>query len=553
MTAGRRPFAAWGAILVAGLLAVPILVVAAHVFLPGQGAWQHVARTLLGTYVGNTLLLALGTGTGVFVLGLGSAWLVASYRFPLHKTWEWALVLPLAFPGYVIAYAYTDFLQVSGPVQTWIREATGLSARDYWFPPVRSLGGAIVLLSLVLYPYVYLLARATLIRQSAGMLDAARSLGCTRAQAFRRVALPMARPALASGVALALMETLADFGTVSYFGVPVLTTGIYRAWFSLGDPVAAAKLSAALLAGVLLLLLLELRSRGKMRFADDGGTEAEQTELTGWRGLLASVACAVPVVLGFLLPAGILLHRALVSGTGFSPRYLDLLTNTLGLAFLASALVVCAALVVAYGRRLDPAWAVRAAHRTAGLGYAVPGSVVAVGVLIPLAFVDHSIVMWFQERLGQAPALVLTGSVAGLLYAYLVRFLSVALQTLDAGLARITPSMDAAARSLGATPGGVLKRVHAPMLRPALFTAALIVFVEVMKELPATVILRPFNFETLAVYTYHLAADERLTEAATPALTIVLAGLIPVLILSRQITRRTPARRSLSRTVAAHA
>ena len=547
MSLRGRPGAAWGAIVVAVLLAVPILVVAAHVFLPGEGAWSHVSRILLPAYLGNTVLLALGTGSGVLLLGLGSAWLVAAYRFPLHRFWEWSLVLPLAFPGYVIAYAYTDFLQVSGPVQTWIRDVSGLTAREYWFPPVRSLGGAIVLLSLVLYPYVYLLTRATLIRQSAGVLDAARSLGCTRAEAFRRVALPMARPALASGVALALMETLADFGTVSYFGVPVLTTGIYRAWFSLGDPVAAAKLSAALLAGVLLLLLLEQRSRGKMRFADDGGREAEPESLTGWRGMLASLACAVPVFLGFLLPAGILLHRAVSSGRGFSARYVDLLTNTVTLALLASALVVAAALLVAYGRRLDASWPARAAHRAAGLGYAVPGSMVAVGVLIPLAFLDHSLVAWMQERLGKAPALVLTGSVAGLLYAYLVRFLSVALQTLDSGLARITPSMDAAARSLGASPGGVLRRVHAPILRPAIFTAALIVFVEVMKELPATVILRPFNFETLAVYTYHLAADERLTEAATPALTIVLAGLLPVLILSRQITRRAPRRRSLSR------
>ena len=547
MRRGKRPGAAWGAIVVAVLLAVPILVVAAHIFLPGEGAWTHVSRTLLPAYLGNTVLLAVGTGTGVFLLGLGSAWLVAAYRFPLQRLWEWSLVLPLAFPGYVIAYAYTDFLQVSGPVQTWIREMTGLTAREYWFPPVRSLGGAIVLLSLVLYPYVYLLTRATLIRQSAGVLDAARSLGCTRAEAFRRVALPMARPALASGVALALMETLADFGTVSYFGVPVLTTGIYRAWFSLGDPVTAAKLSAALLAGVLVLLLLEQRSRGKMRFTDEGGRNAEPEQLTGWRGAFASLACAVPVILGFLLPAGILLHRAVSSGRGFGARYVELLTNTVTLALFASALVVAAALLVAYGRRLDSSWPARAAHRAAGLGYAVPGSVVAVGVLIPLAFVDHSLVAWMRERLGMAPALVLTGSVAGLLYAYLVRFLSVALQTLDSGLARITPSMDAAARSLGASPGGVLRRVHAPILRPALFTAALIVFVEVMKELPATVILRPFNFETLAVYTYHLAADERLTEAATPALTIVLAGLLPVLILSRQITRPVPRRRSLSR------
>lgn len=528
------------AMLVALLVALPVLTVALHVFLPDEGAWRHIARVLLPGYVRNTLLLVLGTAFGVLALGLSSAWLVSVCRFPGRRLFEWALVLPLAFPAYVIAYTYTDLLQVSGPVQAFIRDLTGWSARDYWFPPIRSLGGAIAMLSLVLYPYVYLLGRAAFVQQSSGILEAARTLGCGPWGAFLKVALPMARPALVAGVLLALMETLADFGTVAYFGVPVFTTGIYRAWFSLGDPVSAAKLSAVLLAFVFALVALERWNRGGMRFHQLGAPAAERKpyHLKGWHAALAVFACSVPLFFGFLLPAARLGWLAWIGGDAqFGARYLGLLWNSVSLAAISAVVAVGAAIIVGYGLRLRPGTPMRMAHRVAGLGYAIPGSVIAVGVLIPLAAADHGLRGWLSSWFGVEPGLILTGGILGLLFAYLARFLAVSLQSVDAGLARITPAMDDAARALGDGPGRTLKRVHLPILRANLLTAGLIVFVDVMKELPATLILRPFDFDTLAVQAYKLAADERLAEASTASLAIVLAGLIPVILLARQVSR----------------
>jgi iron(III) transport system permease protein len=536
------------AMLVAAVVALPVLTVAWHIFLPDQGAWRHIAGVLLPEYVGNTLLLVAGTAFGVLALGLSTAWLVAVCRFPGRRLFEWALVLPLAFPAYVIAYTYTDLLQVSGPVQTFIRDLTGWSARDYWFPPIRSLGGAIAMLSLVLYPYVYLLGRAAFVQQSGGILEVARTLGCGPWGAFLRVALPMARPALVAGVLLALMETLADFGTVAYFGVPVFTTGIYRAWFSLGDPVSAAKLSAVLLAFVFTLVALERWNRGGMRFHQVGAPAAEHKayQLAGGRAALAVGICAVPLCFGFLLPAGRLAWLAWIGGDAqFGARYLGLLWNSISLAATSAVVAVAAAVVVSYGMRLRPGAPMRLAHRVAGLGYAIPGSVIAVGVLIPLATADHGLRVWLGAWFGVEPGLVLTGGILGLLFAYVARFLAVSLQSVDAGLARITPAMDDAARALGDGPGRTLRRVHLPILRANLLTAGLIVFVDVMKELPATLILRPFDFDTLAVQAYKLAADERLAEASTASLAIVVAGLIPVILLARQVSR-PPKRRQRS-------
>lgn len=532
------------AMLVAVLVALPVLTVALHVFLPDEGAWRHIARVLLPEYVRNTLLLVLGTAFGVLALGLSSAWLVSVCRFPGRRLFEWALVLPLAFPAYVIAYTYTDLLQVSGPVQTFIRDLTGWSAREYWFPPIRSLGGAVAMLSLVLYPYVYLLGRAAFVQQSSGILEAARTLGCGPWGAFLKVALPMARPALVAGVLLALMETLADFGTVAYFGVPVFTTGIYRAWFSLGDPVSAAKLSGVLLAFVFALVALERWNRGGMRFHQLGAPAAERKpyHLRGWHAALAVFACSVPLFFGFLLPAARLGWLAWIGGDAqFGARYFVLLWNSVSLAAISAVVAVGAAVIVGYGLRLRPGGPMRLAHRVAGLGYAIPGSVIAVGVLIPLAAADHGLRGWLSSMFGFEPGLILTGGILGLLFAYLARFLAVSLQSVDAGLARITPAMDDAARALGDGPGRTLKRVHLPILRANLLTAGLIVFVDVMKELPATLILRPFDFDTLAVQAYKLAADERLAEASTASLAIVVAGLIPVILLARQVSR--PAQR----------
>lgn len=530
--------------LVAALVALPVITVALHIFLPDEGAWRHIASVLLSDYLRNTVLLVAGTGLGVLVLGLSTAWLVSVCRFPGRRLFEWALVLPLAFPAYVIAYTYTDLLQVSGPVQTLIRDLTGWSARDYWFPPIRSLGGAVAMLSLVLYPYVYLLGRAAFVQQSSGILEAARTLGCGPWKAFLKVALPMARPALVAGMLLALMETLADFGTVAYFGVPVFTTGIYRAWFSLGDPVSAAKLSAVLLTFVFMLVALERWNRGGMRFHQLGAPAAERKPyvLKGWRAAAALLVCMVPLTFGFLLPAARLGWLALAGGDSqFGARYLGLLWNSVSLAGISAVVAVAAAVIVGYGLRLRPGTPMRVAHRVAGLGYAIPGSVIAVGVLIPLAAADKGLRAWMISWFGVEPGLLLTGGILGLLFAYVARFLAVSLQSVDAGLARITPAMDDAARALGDGPGRTLKRVHLPILRVNLLTAGLIVFVDVMKELPATLILRPFNFDTLAVQAYKLAADERLAEASTASLAIVAAGMIPVILLARQVSR--PARR----------
>jgi iron(III) transport system permease protein len=528
------------AMLVAALVALPVVTVALHVFLPDEGAWRHIARVLLPEYVSNTVLLVAGTACGVLALGLSTAWLVAVCRFPGRRIFEWALVMPLAFPAYVIAYTYTDLLQVSGPVQTFIRDLTGWSARDYWFPPIRSLGGAIAMLSLVLYPYVYLLGRAAFVQQSSGILEAARTLGCGPWGAFLKVALPMARPALVAGVLLALMETLADFGTVAYFGVPVFTTGIYRAWFSLGDPVSAAKLSAVLLAFVFTLVALERWNRGGMRFHQVGAPAAERKpyELKGGRAALAIGVCLVPLGFGFLLPAARLGWLAWFAGDEqFGARYLGLLWNSVSLAGITALAAVAAALLVGYGLRLRPGTFMKLAHRVSGLGYAIPGSVIAVGVLIPLTLADRGLRAWLTSWFGIDAGLLLTGGILGLVFAYLARFLAVALQSVDAGLARITPAMDDAAQALGEGPGRTLRRVHMPILRANLLTAGLIVFVDVMKELPATLILRPFDFDTLAVQAYKLAADERLAEASTASLAIVVAGLIPVILLARQVSR----------------
>jgi len=529
----------WCAVALAALLAVPVVFVAGNVFVPSGGAWEHLAETVLADYVHNTVWLALGVGAGVVVVGVGTAWLVTMCSFPGSRTLDWALILPLAVPAYVMAYAYTDFLQFSGPLQTWLREITGWRVRDYWFPDIRSLGGAITVMIFVLYPYVYLLARTAFLEQSVGVLEVGRTLGYGAWGSFVRIALPLARPAIAAGTSLALMETLADFGTVSYFAVQTFTTGIYRAWFSMGDPVAAAQLSAVLLAFVACVLLAERLTRGRARYHNPAPRRRlPEFRLHGWRAVAACAACCTPLVLGFVLPALILLRMTLSQGDEqFGPRFLMLARNSVSLAVISALLAIVLALVMAYAARLRPGPVTWSANRLAGLGYAIPGTVIAVGILIPVARFDHALDAFVSSAFGFSTGLLLTGGVVALVYAYLVRFFSVALQTVEAGLTRITPSMECAARSLGCSPAGVLARVHAPLLSGSLLTAALMVLVDVMKELPATFAMRPFNFDTLAVQAYNLAADERLAEAATASLAIVAVGLLPVFILSRSIAR----------------
>lgn len=522
------------------LVALPVLAVGANLFAGGTGeTWGHLMATVLPEYVANSVWLCLGVGIGVASMGTGAAWLVALNDFPGRRIAEWALLLPMAMPAYVLAYTYTDFLQFVGPLQTGLRESFGWQKGDYWFPEVRSLGGAIVLFSCVLYPYVYLLVRTAFLERAGGMIEAARALGLNPWQGFWRVSIPLARPAIAAGMALALMETLADYGTVAYFAVQTFTTGIYRAWFSLGDRIAAAQLAAALLGFVALLILLERVSRGHARYHDSSGRRrATRQVLVGRYALLAQIGCAIPVVIGFVLPALLLLRLAMgdagEEGAGFAGRFLVLARNSLTLAALAAGLAALAALLLGFAAR-DAHKLPKLASRIVGLGYAVPGSVIAVGVLIPVTRLDHWLAGLWQQMTGANPGLILTGGIAALVYAYLARFLAIALQAVEAGLARITPSMEAAARSLGSSQSETLRRVHLPLLRGSLLTAALLVFVDVMKELPATLVMRPFNFDTLATQTYTLAADERLAEASTAALAIVAVGLLPIILLARQI------------------
>ncbi|MFN4148657.1 MAG: ABC transporter permease [Rhodocyclaceae bacterium] len=527
------------ALVIGTLVCLPVLSVGANLFVAGTAdTWAHLMATVLPEYVANSLLLSLFVAIGVSVVGVATAWLVSMHEFPGRRVFEWALLLPLAIPAYVVAYVYTDLLQFVGPVQTFLRETFGWRRGDYWFPEIRSLPGAALMFICVLYPYVYLITRGAFLERGNNTFEAARSLGLTPWAAFWRVSLPLARPAIAAGVALVLMETLADYGTVAYFAVPTFTTGIYRAWFSLGDRAAAAQLSAVLLGFVSLLVMLERSSRGRAGFAETGRRKAERKALAGCRACLAVLICILPLLLGFVLPAGLLLKLALAEGDArFGVRYVTLARNSLLVAGLSAFLAMGLAVVLAYARRLRPSSLIVGINRIVGLGYAVPGAVIAVGVLIPVTRLDHWLAAQWLSWFGENPGLILTGGIAALIYAYLARFLSVALSTVEAGLARVTPSMDAAAQSLGCRPHEILRRVHLPLIRGSMFTAALLVFVDVMKELPATLVMRPFNFDTLATQTFTLAADERLAEAATAALAIVAVGLLPVLLLAKQIKK----------------
>ncbi len=521
------------AIVVAALVGAPVVVVAAHLLVPSGEVWAHLADTVLGLYIANSLWLMAGVGAGVIVGGVGAAWLVTMCRFPGSHMLEWALLLPMAMPAYVVAYTYTGLLDFAGPVQSGLRALFGWSsARDYWFPEVRSLGGAVAVMVLVLYPYVYMLARAAFLEQSVCVLEASRTLGRGAWRGFFQVALPLARPAVVAGTALALMETLNDFGTVHYFAVDTFTTGIYRTWLGLRQPAVAAQLGALLMMFVLALVLVERASRGARKYHHTTGRyrRLPRYRLHGWGCIAAQAFCLLPVVLGFGLPAGVLAAWAVETGAEamFAADFLTIVGNSFLLASIAAVLAVAVALVLAYAQRLHPTRPTRAAVRLASLGYAVPGSVIAVGTLLPLA------------QLGQALGVMLIGTVAALAYAYLVRFLAVSFGSVESSLGKVTASMEAASRTLGLGAWGTLRRVHVPIIRGSLLSAGLLVFVDVMKELPATLIMRPFNFDTLAVRTFSLAGDERLAEAAAPALAIVLVGLAPVILLSRAIARSRP-------------
>ena len=535
--------------LICLLLALPVLGVLGAWLAFDAAAWAvlvHQAQTVLAGYALQSLVLAAFVAAGVALLGGGAAAAVALFEFPGRRIFEWALLLPMAMPAYVLAYAYTDFLQFGGPLQSTLRAASG--AQGALWPDVRSLPGAIVLFVLCLYPYVYLLVRTALAERGVQMMEAARLLGAGLWRRIGAVALPLSRPALVAGVALALMETLADFGVGAYFGLSTFSTGIYKAWLVMNDRIAAAQLASLLLLMVALLLWAERRARRHLRFAANRASQATGNEgraviLSGRLALLAWSLCALPVVFGFALPL-LLLARLVWQEARFGDvglplaRFAQWSLTSFSLAATAAVLAAALALALAFALRLaasraEHGWRTRilsGAVRTVSLGYALPGAVIAVGILLPVGAVQA---LWPAAPLGA----IVTGTVAGLLYAYLVRFSAVALQSLEAGYARLPASLDDSARMLGASRACLLAEVHVPLLRRSVLAAALLVFVDVMKELPATLVLRPFNSDTLAVVAYNLARDERLAEAALPSLAIVAVGLLPVLLLSRAMRR----------------
>ncbi|MET1413846.1 iron ABC transporter permease [Roseibium sp. HPY-6] len=508
---------------------------------------QHLAETVLFRYTMTTLALMLLVAVFTAIIGTGTAWLVTMTKFPGVRFFEVALALPFAFPAYVMGYAYTDFLDHPGAVQTTLRSLTGWGPRDYWFPEIRSVEGAAIMLTLVLYPYVYLLARAAFLQESATANIAARSMGRNAWSAFFAVSLPMARPAIAGGVLLAVMETIADFGTVSYFGIQTFATGIYTSWFSLADRAGAAQLALCLLSFALFLAILERTQRGAARNYHAGKRfeRVPPVALFGWHRIGAIVACAAPVFFGFVLPLVLLFEMGLGSEQDlFSDRYLGFIQNSIILASVASIVTVGSAFLLSFNVRLNPSKTSMFAAHVSRIGYAVPGGVIAVGLLVPFALLDNTIDAYMRSTFGIRTGLLFTGTIAVLIMAYAVRFMAAALNTVDAGMTTINPSTDAVARTLGRSPLQMLWSVHIPILRPTVLTALLVVFVDVMKELPATLIMRPFNFDTLAVQAYRLASDERLEGAAVPSLVIVMVGLLPVIIVCKTLARKNTSSRS---------
>lgn len=537
----RAPAWAWGSLLVAGAITAPMLAVAlTAVSLPGA-SFLHIATTTLPEMLRNSALLALLVGLMAGSAGAVSAWIVSTCDFRGRRVLEVALLLPMAIPAYLNGYVYTWLLDVAGPVQETFRGLTGLRYGQYWMPEIRSLPGAAVMLAMVLYPYVYLLCRAAFLQQSVCLLEASRTLGHGLPRTFIHVALPLARPALAAGIGLALMETLADFGTVQHFGVRTFTTGIYEAWFGMGDRGAAAQLSVALLGCVFLALGLEHVSRGGRRFhaTTTRHPPLRPVRLHGWKQAAAILACAMPVVLGFVVPAAALAWLAVTAGDPLDPRrFLPFAVNSLVLSSITAVLAVMLAAMMAWAARMHPSPLRHVANRVAALGYALPGSVIAVGTLVPFGVFDNVLDAWMRQSFGVSTGLLLSGTIVALVFAYLVRFLAVALSAVESGLARLRPSLFAAARVLGRTPGQAVREVELPLARGALLTAGVLVFVDTMKELPATLIVRPFDFDTLAVRLYNLASDERLAEASTAALLIVVVGLLPVAALTRAMRRQ---------------
>ena len=533
-----------GALAIAALILAPLAAVAWMALFPTENIWPHLIATVLPTYALNSLALMALVGLGAALVGTGGAWLTVMTDFPGRRIFDWALLAPLAVPAYLGAYALVDLFEYAGPVQVALREAFGWrNAQDYWFPEVRSFRTAVIVLILSLYPYVYLLARAAFREQSVCALEVARSLGLGPWGTFARVALPLARPAIVAGVAIVAMETLNDFGAVDFFAVRTLTTGVFSVWLESANAGGAAQISCVMLAFVLALLALETTARRGRRFhaMSRRYRPIEPRRLTGARGWAAAGLCALPIAFGFLLPVGVLAESALFRpGVWNDPEFWAALGRTVALGLSAAAVAAAAGLFLAFGARRSTRRAPRLIAHATMIGYAAPGAVLAVGVLIPLAALDRTVHYAMVDLFGWGPGLLLTGSAFAVLFAYVVRFNAIAYGAIDGALGRVTPSMDMAARTLGATAGGALRRVHLPIISGSIVTAAMLIFVDAVKELPATLILRPFNFSTLATHVYDAASREQFAEAAPAALAIVAVGLIPVAILIRSLGSGRP-------------
>lgn len=530
----------WGWPITAGAIAalvlLPILTVVILAFGDGQGAWAHLSSTVLPRYLWNTFVLMASVGLLTSAIGAGAAWLVVMYRFPGRSWLQWALLLPLAVPAYVGAYALVDFLEYAGPVQTGLRGLMGWqSARDYWFPEIRSRGSAIIVLSAALYPYVYLLARAALKEQSGAIYDVARSLGSGGWARFWRVGLPLTRPAIAAGAAVVMMETVNDFGTVDYFAVQTLTTGIFTLWTQSGNLAGAAQVALVGLALIVALVLVERAGRQRSRFFVSGRQQSVITprNLSGGKGWAAAAACLFPVAVGFILPVAVLFSHGLSSDAWFSRGFIAALLNTCTVGGAAALITVILGVTLVYGARLAKASPLRWLLPLTALGYAIPGAVLGLGLLIPLARFDN----WFADQLlaltGNDPGLLISGSIMGILLAYVARFFAIAIGAAEAAFGRVPPSLPMAARSLGQTATGTLRRVYVPLIRGSVASALLLIFVDCVKELPATLMLRPFGYETLATRVHSKAALENLTDAAPAALMICAVGLVAVSLLAR--------------------
>lgn len=532
------------ALCLAALMLLPVASIVLLALSSTNADWPHLIANVLPVTTWSTLTLVVGTATVTLLVGTATAWLVTMYRFPGRMMLDRLLVLPLAIPTYIVAYCYVELLDYGGPIQSSIRSAGGFTtARDYWFPDIRSTSGAIAVLSLVLYPYVYLTARASFVQQSMCVLEVARTLGQTSIGAFWRVALPLARPALAAGTALVMMETLNDLGAVQYLGVETLSVSIYVTWLQRANLAGATQIALLGLLAVALVLIVERVARGNSKFHHTTGRyrAIPFQDIDGWRGYVAASLCALPFIAGFVVPVAVLARHALThAGDAFASGFLTAAFNSVVVASAVAIVAVVMALALAYAARIAGRGPVPATIRLSGMGYALPGTVLAIGVLIPFAAFDNAVDAVAREHLGVTTGLIFSGTLFALVFALTTRFLTVALGNIEAGLQKVSPNLDAAARTLGETPMSALRRVHLPLLLPAMGAAGLLVFVDAMKELPATLLLRPFNFDTLATHVYGLTSLEQFERASLGALAIVLAGLVPVLLLHRTVAGSRP-------------